>query len=138
MSATIANALKATLTPGERRRVEKIPTKNLDAWEAYQLARQRLTKRTTSGLMDAEKFAQKAIDIDPKFALAYSALAETLALQIDYANMPERATNDRAQAAVEKALKIDPDLSEAWATRDLIAGNRQQTQLSGTVVSQSH
>ena len=130
VAESISDALKANLTPGERRRVDINPTKNLDAWEAYQLARQRLAKRTTAGFMDAEKFAQKAIDIDPQFALAYSTLAETLELQIDYANMPERVTHNRAQAAVEQALKIDPDLSEAWATSGLIANNRNQTELA--------
>jgi TolB-like protein/Tfp pilus assembly protein PilF len=130
VATTIADALKATLTPGERSRVDSIPTKNLDAWEAYQLARQRIAKRTSAGLRGAEMLAQKAIATDPQFALAYSALAEALALQVGYSDAPERATNDRAQAAVQHALEIDPRLSEAWAISGLIAGNRQQNELA--------
>ena len=130
VATTIADALKATLTPGERIRVDSIPTRNLQAWEAYQLARQRIAKRTSAGLRDAEIFAQKAIAIDPRFALAYSALAEALALQVGYAGVPERATNDRAQAAVEHALQIDPNLSDAWAIAGLVASNRQQNELA--------
>ena len=137
VAKAIADELKATLTPVERRRVDSIPTKNLEAWEAYQLARQRLAKRTTASLMDAEKFAQKAISLDPRFALAYSALAETLALQIAYANMPERATNERAQAAVEQALKLDSNLSEAWAISGLIAETRQQIELAEHLYSRA-
>jgi TolB-like protein len=53
VATTIADALKATLTPGERIRVDSIPTRNLDAWEAYQLARQRIARRTSAGLRDA-------------------------------------------------------------------------------------
>ena len=137
VAGAIADKLKATLTPGERRRVDTIPTKNLEAWEAYQLARQRLAKRTTASLTDAEKFAQKAISLDPEFALAYSALAETLALQIDYANVPERATNERAHAAVQQALKLDPNLSEAWAISGLVAETREQTELAEHLYSRA-
>ena len=54
VAAAIAAALKATLTPAERRSVNAIPTQNLEAWEAYQLGKQRMAKRTSAGLAEAE------------------------------------------------------------------------------------
>ena len=70
VAAAIAGALKATLTAGEKARVDAVPTQNLAAWEAYQLGKQRMAKRTSEGLADAEQFFRKAIELDPKFALA--------------------------------------------------------------------
>ena len=113
VAAAISNALKATLTPAERARAKAVPTRNLKAWEAYQLGRQRMAKRTSAALADAEQFFQKAINLDPKFTLAYVGLADTLSLQIDYGGLPATSALARAGAAVAKALELDPNLAEA-------------------------
>ena len=81
VAAAIAGALKATLTAGERARVDAIPTQSLDAWEAYQLGKQRMAPRTSAYLIEAERFFQTAIEHDPRFALAYVGLADALYLQ---------------------------------------------------------
>jgi tetratricopeptide (TPR) repeat protein len=126
VAAAIAGALKATLTASEKARVEAIPTQSLEAWENYQLGRQRLAKRTSTGLTEAERYFRKAIQLDPDFALAYSGLADSLALRVDYTDAPRAATLERAQSAADAALKLDPELADAWASAGLIAGYRQQ------------
>ena len=78
VAAAIADALKTTLTPAEQARANAVPTQNLKAWEAYQLGKQRMAKRTSADLADAEQFFREAIDLDPQFALAYVGLADTL------------------------------------------------------------
>jgi tetratricopeptide (TPR) repeat protein len=120
VAAAIAGALKATLTAGEKARVNAVPTQNLEAWENYQFGRQRLAKRTSTGLTEAERYFRKAIDLDPNFALAYCGLADSLAVSLDYTDAPRAATLERAQAAVDAALKLDPGLADAWASAGLI------------------
>ena len=120
VAAAIAGALKATLTAGEKARVNAVPTQNLEAWESFQLGRQRLAKRTSVALMDAERYFRKAIELDPKFALAYSGLADSLAVSLDYTDAPRADTLERAQSAVDVALKLDPGLADAWASAGLI------------------
>jgi TolB-like protein/Tfp pilus assembly protein PilF len=132
VAAAIAGALKATLTAGEKARINAVPTQNLEAWENYQLGRQRLAKRTGAGFAEAEQYFQKAIELDRNFALAYCGLADALALRVDYADAPPAATLGRAQAAVDAALKLDPGLADAWVSVGYIESSR-----GGDVVRQA-
>ena len=61
IATAIAGALRATLTPAERAQASVVPTRSLEAWEAYQLGKQRMAKRTSADLMDAERFFRKAL-----------------------------------------------------------------------------
>ena len=126
IAAAIASALKAALTPVEQTKLKAIPTQSLEAWEAYQLGRQRVTNRTSAGIAEAEKYFHRAITLDPKFALAYVGLASTLQLKIAYSGAPQAATLTEAEQAVGTALKLDPSLAEAWADSANIASIRQQ------------
>ena len=126
VATSIADALNATLTAVEKARVAAIPTQNLEAWEAYQIGKQRLAKRTSDGLADAERFFQRAIDLDPKFAIAYAGLAETFALQMDFSGAPRDANLDKGERAAAKALELDPNLAEAWVSSALVAAYKSQ------------
>jgi len=126
VAATIAGALKTTLTLAERKSIDVVPTQSLDAWEAYQLGKQRMAHRTSAGLAEAEKFFQKAIELDPKFALAYVGLADTLNLQTVYSGLSRGVGLPRAEKAVGTALKLDPKLAEAWASSAAIAATLGQ------------
>jgi len=126
VAAAIAGALKATLTTDEKSRVDAVPTQSLAAWEAYQLGRQRLARRTSDSLADAERFFQKATNLDPGFALAYAGLGDALRLQIDYGGKPIEATLIAAEGAITKALELDPELAEAWTSKGGIALSRAQ------------
>ena len=129
VAAAIAGALKATLSGDEKARVDAVPTQNLEAWEAYQLGRQRMAKRTSAALTDAEQFFRKATDLDPKFALAWTGLADTFQLQAAYSGAPVDVALARAEKAVAEALKLDPNLAEAWAARGGIAMDRAQIEI---------
>jgi TolB-like protein len=134
VAAAIAGALRATLTAGEKARVNAVPTQNLQAWENYQLGRQHLAKRTSAGFTEAERYFQKAIELDPTFALAYSGLADSLTVRLSYTDAPRAATLVRAQAAVDAALKLDPGLADAWASAGLIESWRDHAERSNEML----
>jgi TolB-like protein/Tfp pilus assembly protein PilF len=126
VSEAIAGALKAALTPAEQTQSHVVPTQNLQAWEAYQIGKQRMAYRSSAGLAAAEKNFRKAVALDPKFALAYVGLADTLTLQTFYAGREKNAGLSQAEQAVARALDLNPNLAEAWASAGLIAGQRLQ------------
>ena len=126
VATAIAAAMKTALTPAEKARVNAIPTQNLAAWESYQLGKQRMAKRTSDALAEAEKAFLKAIDLDPKFALAWVGLADTLELQVTYSGAAPIVTHDRAEKAARTALKLDPNQGEAWVSLAAIAGDKRQ------------
>jgi TolB-like protein/cytochrome c-type biogenesis protein CcmH/NrfG len=134
VAVAIAGALKATLTEDEKARVNAIPTQNLEAWQAYQLGKQRMASRTGAALTAAEGHFRKAIALDPKFALAWAGLADTLTFQTFYAGRPLAAGLDEADKAAARALELDPNLAEAWASAGLIADQRQQVERGETML----
>ena len=115
VATAIAAALRATLTTGEKARVEAPSTRELAAWEAYQLGRQRLAQRTSESLAEAERYFRQAIGIDPRFALAYVGVADTLLQRLGFTGYPQAATLARADAAIAQALALEPNLAEAVA-----------------------
>ena len=134
VASAITDALKTTLTPGERKRLSAIPTQDLQAWEAYQLGKQRMATRTSAALTAAEGHFRKAIVLDPKFALAWVGLADTLTLQTYYAGRPLAAGLGEAEKAAARARELDPNLAEAWASASLIAVQREQLEHGETML----
>ena len=124
LAAAIAGALKTTLTPAERARTTVVPTQNLKAWEAYQLGNQRLSTRTTAALAESEKYFREAIIHDPKFALGWTGLANTLSLQVFYGSRPQDPGLHEAEQAVTRAMELDANLAEAWAVAGSIADSQ--------------
>jgi len=125
VAAAIAGALRAELTAGEKARVDAVPTQSIEAWESYQLGKQRMARRSSESLAEAEQFFRKAVALDPQFALAHVGLADVLALQAIYSGAPRVAALTEADKSVAEALRLQPDLSEAWASAGSIAGDRR-------------
>jgi TolB-like protein/Tfp pilus assembly protein PilF len=130
LAAAIAGVLKTTLTPAEQARANQLPTRSLEAWEAYQRGKQRLAKRTSAALIEAERHFRDAIALDRDFALAWVGLADSLALQTGYAGRPKDSGLADAEHALTRALTLEPNLAEAWASSGLLAAERQQLEQS--------
>ena len=110
----------------EKARAKALPTRSLQAWEAWQLGQQQLARRTSAGLLEAEKFYRKAVELDPGFALAYVGLGDSMFLRTYYSGASFGPTLQQAQEAIDAALKLDQGLAEAWAASGFIAAARTQ------------
>jgi TolB-like protein/Tfp pilus assembly protein PilF len=116
IATTVADALRATLSPEERDRLANVPTKNLAAYQAYLLGKQRLPKWTSRALAEAVDYFQQAIDLDPNFALAYVGLADGYIQQWDIRGSPPGEALAKAKALIDQALELDDRLGEAYNT----------------------
>lgn len=115
IAESIAAALQAALSPREEQQLRMVPTQNLPAYEAYLLGRQRLEERSTESLVGAVRYFQKAVELDPQYALAWAALADAYLEQADMGVSPAE-TFERSRAAVNTALSLNEELAEAHTT----------------------
>jgi tetratricopeptide (TPR) repeat protein len=116
----IALALRATLTPDERERIEQEPTENLAAYNSYLLGRFHWNKRTVEGFRTAIEHFRRAIEGDPEYALAYTGIADSYALLASYGAVSPNDVLPAARAAALQAVEIDNSLGEAYASLGLI------------------
>jgi len=87
-------------------------TTNLDAYELYLQGRYYLAQRGL-GLKRALGAFEKAVTLDPDFALAHSGVAESYSILAQYGLVPPLAIRAHAAAAAARALELAPDSAEA-------------------------
>ena len=112
----IATALRASLTSAERDRIERRPTADIIAYQSYLLGRQSMIRFTTDSMLKSLEHYARAIERDPEFAAAHAAMAAACIELGEGGGMPPDVAYPRATAAVERALTLDPELSDAHAT----------------------
>jgi serine/threonine-protein kinase len=118
ITLAIVDALKIELLAGENQSVIKKYTENLEAYDLYLKGRYYWNKMNPEAFRKAIDNFQKAIELDPDYALAYSGLADSYTGLGDAglsAISPKEAFSN-ANAAVFKALEIDETLAEAHAS----------------------
>ena len=114
LASEIASALKATLSPDEKARVETKPTENAEAYVFYLRANQ-IARNPDTLLEDykaAEQLYRQAIALDPNFALAHARLASTRA-EIFHFYEPVDSWKTKARSEADIALRLQPNLAEA-------------------------
>jgi len=98
----------------------------IEAHDAYLRGRYLVVKRTRMGIEGAVREFEKAITLDPDYALAYAELAiATLLLQrSDYGDLTRGEAIARATPHAERAMALDPTLAEAHAATGLLLDYR--------------
>jgi TolB-like protein len=118
VAQTIAGKLSAALSPEEKQRIEAKPTKNLEAYDMYLKAKEKIVAAEIKEHGDPEKPALEALNLlgqalqlDPNFAIAHSARAHVQNfLYQRFDPTPERRA--LADKAINEALRLQPDLPE--------------------------
>ncbi|MEQ1642503.1 MAG: tetratricopeptide repeat protein [Pyrinomonadaceae bacterium] len=123
IAKTVSDKLRSKLTATEQERVSKTNTASSEAQQLYLKGRFHWNKRTTEDFQKAREYFQQAIAADPKYALAYAGLADTLALMPYYGAFRPSEYMLLAKQAAQKALEIDPNLAEAHASLGQILTN---------------
>ena len=113
LAQKIAAELRAQLSPEEKVQVSRKPTENGEAYLAFVEAQNLHTHvQDHAKLLQAERLYERALELDPKFALACARLAH-LQSWLFQSHEKTQLRRQRARDLSQRALALQPDLPEA-------------------------
>jgi serine/threonine-protein kinase len=130
----VSEKLRVRLSGTDAQRISKDYTANAEAYQLYLRGQFHVFKLTLPDVQQGISYFEKAIELDPNYALAYVGLSganRSLAIGNE---MPSREYLEKSQAAALKALSLDEGLSEAhtafgstlfWLDRNWAAAENQ-------------
>ena len=99
----------------------KVRTTDPQAYALYLQAKELAQKFTPEAFAKSDALYRQALEIDPRYAPAWTLLAVNFNYELGMGLMSSREGNARAREAAEKALAIDPEYAPAHAALGLIA-----------------
>jgi serine/threonine protein kinase len=115
IATQVAGALRVRLGAQEQRQLTGQPTRDLAAYEAYLRGEALMSSGTWDlpGLQRAIDEYQRAVALDPSFALAWARLSFARST-LYYTGMPTAALGSGARSAADRSLQLAPDLPAGW------------------------
>ena len=120
IAAKVVDSLQVALLPGDKRRIEKQGTRNVEAYELYLKGRFLWNRRSKEGMTEAIDFFRAAVQKDPSFALAHVGVADCYSLLVINNYLPANDGYPRAEKEIARALELDENLAEAHASLGLL------------------
>jgi DNA-binding winged helix-turn-helix (wHTH) protein/TolB-like protein/Tfp pilus assembly protein PilF len=115
-----AQTIVPELAGVERKLVARHDTENIEANRLYTEARYDWNKRNVEGIRKSVELLEQALALDPKYARAYAALADSYITLSDYALLSAGEAFPKARDAGQKALAIDDSLAEAYTALAMV------------------
>jgi TolB-like protein len=119
----VSNKLQTKISDTEKANLAKSYTDNAEAYELYLKGRYHWNKRTAADLQKSTEYFNRAIALDPNFALAFSGLAESYVLFSGYGAATPQNSFPKAKESAQRALEIDETLAEAHAALGYVLFN---------------
>ena len=122
ISAAIVEALKKRLGLQVESPPKAIAAKNTEAYDAYLRGRHLVVQRTRATIEGSIRELEKAIALDPEYALAHAelAIATLLLRRGQYGGLTITEAIARAAPHADKALVLEPTLAEAHAATGFV------------------
>ena len=114
IAQSVASKLKLVLSPDEIAKVTKLTTEIPEAYQEYLQGRIEWKKRSKQSFAAAIKHFEKAIQLDPKLALAYAGLADIYVVYPYWQIESPTTALPKARMNAEKAIELDPNIAEPW------------------------
>lgn len=123
IATSVTESLKAQLLAEEKGKLGQRLTEYVDAYTLYLKGRFSWNERSRDSLIRAIQCFQGAIERDPEFARAYSALGDCYIVLVDHGYLAQKVGYDKARKALTRALDFDPTLAEAHSSLGNILSN---------------
>jgi TolB-like protein/Tfp pilus assembly protein PilF len=121
ISQEISDQLRLKLTRVEKAKLVRQHTDDTEAYLAYLKGRYYWNKRMEGvGFAKAIQYFNQALEKDPRYALAYTGLADTYGFADLYGGLPAKEAMPKAKAAAAKALALDDTLTEAHTSMGFV------------------
>ena len=120
----IARRIGATTPLESGNRPLKAMSVNPEAYDLYLRAEPYHGFQTQDATDQAIRLLEKSVEIDPQFAGAYAALATAYGARAIGVDVNDPQWIEKANAAVRKALALDPDLAEGYVSRGYLLWSR--------------
>jgi serine/threonine-protein kinase len=120
LCAKVLNSLLVTLDHEETQGVERRYTENQQAYETFLKAHFFMNKLTPAGIEKSIEYFRQAIDLDPKYAMAYAGLSDSY-MRLDRVGKAPAEFLPKSRAAVMKALELDETVAYAHSMLGRIA-----------------
>jgi TolB-like protein/lipoprotein NlpI len=114
VAQSIAKELEVAITPKERTLIEKIPTKNLEAYKAYLKGQFHLRKFTENDLDTALQYFELAKEMDPDYALAYAGICDVWQFRVNASFASPSVAAPKEKAAITRAFELDSTRAEVY------------------------
>lgn len=124
VATNIAREVQATITKEEEKRIEAIPTQNLEAYNLFLEGRELLIANGDANLQKAIRLFNKAIELDAKFAEAYAFAAMAYYYLDVY--MAEKKFGVEISNYADKAMSFHPDIPESQVAKALYYAHRSE------------
>ena len=109
----ISEALRVKLSSRHKTRMRKRATVSPEAYQEYLRGRYHWNTWRADSFRRALEHFERAIDIDPGYALAYAGLGDAYSALAYYGHVAPRDGFPRARAAADRAIALDPDVPDA-------------------------
>jgi len=120
VAQAVVGEIRVTLTPQEKVVLAKKEKVAPEVYDTYLRAKFYLGERTPETLQKAVDQFQRAIALDPKYALGYAGIADAYAQLGVYDVRPAAEVMPKAKEAALKAIALDSSLADAYASLALV------------------
>ncbi|HEY5087769.1 MAG TPA: protein kinase, partial [Gemmatimonadaceae bacterium] len=125
ISQAIVKALRVILTEGEKKAIEKARSVNVQAYDFYLRGQQYFHQWRRKSVEYARQMYNRAVEIDPEYALAHAGIADACSSLYTYWDAREFNLR-QADIASRRALELEPELAEAHVARGIAVSLTKQ------------
>ncbi|MGB5675473.1 MAG: tetratricopeptide repeat protein, partial [Gemmatimonadota bacterium] len=137
ISKAIVEALKGSLNIQLEPAPKTVTATNTEAHDAYLRGRYLVVQRTTTTIEAAVREFEKAITLDPDYALAHAELAMAYLLFSRYGDLATSEAIAKSMPHIDRAMFLDSNLAEAYAATGLLLMNQENLEDALTYLNQA-